>query len=99
MQKRHAKDISMLRYSALASLALLLAGSALAQQPVAPTTPDDCLKMAFDLSQAAEEKELDDDRLDKVEELLTQMETYCDANQFNEAMAVADDIRTVIDGQ
>lgn len=81
------------------TLCLLLTGSVLAQPAQTPKSPDDCLKAAFDLSQAAEEKQLADEKLDKVEELLTQMETYCDANQFNEAMTVANDIKTMIDGQ
>jgi len=87
------------RLAIAGALSILLAGSALAQSAQTPKSPDDCLKAAFDLSQAAEEKQLADEKLDKVEELLTQMETYCDANQFNEAMTVAKDIQTMIDGQ
>jgi hypothetical protein len=82
-----------------AGLAVLLAGPVMAQQAQTPSTPDDCLQAAFELAQAAEEKKLPDEKLDRIEELLTKMETHCDAKQFNEAMAVADDIRSVIDGQ
>lgn len=86
------------RLALAGALSLLLAGSAFAQAPT-PKNPDDCLKAAFDLAQSAEEKQLSDEKLDKVEELLTQMETYCDANQFSEAMTVAKDIQTMIDGR
>lgn len=96
---QHEGYLMLKRLALAGAAALLLTGSASAQQAQAPKTPDDCLKAAFDLSQAAEEKQLADEKLDKVEELLTQMETYCDANQFNEAMALAQDIKTVIDGQ
>jgi hypothetical protein len=90
----------MIRYFACtAAVILLLTGSAGAQQAQIPSTPDDCLKAAFDLAQAAEEKSLADDVLDKVEEALTRMEGHCDANQYAEAMAVAADIKTLIDGQ
>jgi len=90
----------MLKQMVLAAgFAALLSGSALAQQAAPPTTPDDCLKAAFDLAQAAEDKKLSEDKLDRIEEMLTKMETHCDANQFNEAMAVANDIKSVIDGQ
>ena len=90
----------MIRYFAYAAvMAVLLAGPAVAQQAQVPASSDDCLKAAFDLAQAAEEKSLADDVLDKVEEALTRMEGHCDANQYAEAMAVAADIKTLIDGQ
>lgn len=87
-------------FAASAAALVMLTGSALAQQQAEqPTTADECLKAAFDLAQAAEEKQLGDDKLDKVEELLTKMESHCDANQFAEAMQVADDIKGVIESQ
>lgn len=61
--------------------------------------PDECIKAAFDLAQAAEDKKLSDDKIEKVDELLTKMETHCDARQFTEAMAVGRDIRTLIEQQ
>ncbi len=61
-----------------------------------PASPEDCLKVAFDIAQAAENKSLPNDQLDKVEELLTKMESHCDARQFNEAAAVATDLKTLI---
>lgn len=86
-------------FACVAAVAFLLAVPAAAQQVQVPSTPDDCLKAAFDLAQSAEEKSLADDVLDKVEDLLTRMEGHCDANQFAEAMAVAADIKTMIDGR
>ena len=64
-----------------------------------PANPDDCIKAAFALAQAAEDKKLSDDKIEKVDELLTKMETHCDARQFTEAMAVGRDIRTLIEQQ
>lgn len=87
------------RFAISAAAVVLMGSSALAQQAQPPANADDCLKAAFELAQAAEEKQLGEDKLDKVEELLTKMETHCDANQFAEAMAVAKDIRSMIDGQ
>jgi hypothetical protein len=84
---------------ALSAALILLANSALAQQAQLPATADDCLKAVFDLAQSAEEKQLGEDKLDKIEELLTKMESHCDANQFAEAMAVAKDVESVIQGQ
>lgn len=87
------------RLALAGALCMLLAGSVHAQSRAAPKDSDECLKAAFDLGQAAEEKQLSDDKLDKIEDLLTQMETYCDANQFAEAMTVATDIQAAIDGR
>ena len=69
------------------------------QASATPASPDDCLKAASDLAQSAEDRKLNEDKLDKIEELLTRMETHCDAKQFVEAMAVAKDIKTMIETQ
>ena len=63
----------------------------------APENPDQCLKAASDLAQSAEERKLAEAQLDKIEDLLTKMETHCDAKQFVEAMAVANDIKSLIE--
>lgn len=90
----------MIKHIASAAVALaLLCGPALAQSADTPTSSDDCIKRASELAQTAESKNLADDKLDKIEELLTKMETHCEAKQFSEAMTVAKDIRTMIDGQ
>jgi len=77
-----------------AALSTGLAGAASAQGVA--TNPDECLNQAFELAQQAEKKDLDDAKLDKLEEMLTKMETHCDAKQFTEAAAVATDIQGVI---
>lgn len=87
----------MIKHTALAfGLGALLATGALAETP---STPDQCMKAAFDLAQSAEDKKLGNDELDKVEEMLTKMEDHCDAKQFSEAMAVAKDIEAAINKQ
>ncbi len=81
-----------------ATALLLASGAAWAQAPQqAPQSADDCLKAAFDLAQKAEEKKLSNEQIDKIEEMLTKMETHCDAKQFQEAMVVHQDIATFID--
>ena len=60
---------------------------------------DDCMKVASDLANSAEQKKLADDKLDRIDDLLTKMETHCDAKQFGEASAVARDIKSVIETQ
>lgn len=67
-----------------------------AVQAETPANPEDCLKLAFDIAQAAENKNLPNEELDKVEEMLTKMESHCDARQFTEAAAVASDLKTII---
>jgi len=79
-----------------AALAALLATGAMAADP---ETPDQCIKAAFDLAQSAEDKKLPNEKLDKIEEMLTKMEDHCDAKQFTEAMAVAKDIEAEINKQ
>jgi hypothetical protein len=65
----------------------------------APSSPEDCLKAAFDIAQSAEDKKLPDDQLTKVEDLLTKMETHCDAKQFSEAASVGSDLKALIQKQ
>lgn len=83
--------------AAVAVLALL-SGSAIAQEKPAANA-EECLKAAFDIAQAAESKNMANDKLDKVEEMLTKMEGHCDAKQFTEAAAVATDLKSMISKQ
>lgn len=76
---------------------LLSSGAVLAQNTA--TNVDDCLKQTFELAQSAEEKNLPDAKLDKLETLLTRMEANCDANKFAEASADAAEIRQVIEAE
>jgi len=83
---------------ALIAMTLLL-GPASAQEARPFVTQTECLKAAFDLSTSAEERNLAEETLDKVDELLAQMEAHCDANQLDDAMTVASDIRSLVQGQ
>lgn len=64
-----------------------------------PASLDDCINAASSLGQLAEGKTLPDDKLDKLDELFTKMESLCDAKNFTEAANVAKDIKTMLDGQ
>jgi hypothetical protein len=66
---------------------------------MAASSPEDCLKAAFDIAQTAEDKKLADDQLSKIEDLLTKMESHCDAKQFNEAANVGSDLKALIQKQ
>jgi hypothetical protein len=70
------------------------ASAAFAETPA--SNPEDCLKVAFDLAQTAEAKTLSNEQLDKVEDMLTRMESYCDAKQYTEAAGVATELNTLI---
>lgn len=74
------------------------AASAAAPAPT-PTSLDECIAAASNLGQMAETKTLPEDKLDKLDELFTKMESLCDAKNFTEAASVAKDIRTMLDGQ
>lgn len=62
-------------------------------------TPDECLQSAADLVLNAEEKKLADDKIDRIEELLLKMEAHCEGRRFPEALAVATDIKSLIEKQ
>ena len=81
-----------------AALAGLMSSVSMAQEK-APTTPEECLKSAFDIAQTAESKNLANGDLDKVEQMLNRMEGHCDAGQFVEAAAVATELKTIITKQ
>ena len=83
--------------AAVAFLGLAVGGAYAQDKPAA--SAEDCLKVAFDIAQVAEGRNLPNDQLDKVEEMLTKMETHCDAKQFTEAAAVATDLKTLISKQ
>jgi hypothetical protein len=94
----------MLRRLALASaLSALFAGSALAQTP---SDPEECLNSAYELDETAQQKETEaaenrtpwpDDQVDRLQELLITMQDHCDASRYSEAMAVAQDLKDMID--
>jgi hypothetical protein len=63
-----------------------------------PSTLEACIDAAAALGQAAERKSFADDKAEKLDQLFSKMETLCDGKKFDEAMAVAKDIKSVIDG-
>jgi hypothetical protein len=73
--------------------------SAPGSAPITVSSPEDCLKAAFDIAQTAEDKKLADDQLSKIEDLLTKMESHCDAKQFSEAASVGSDLKALIQKQ
>jgi len=84
----------MKRLMVAAAITAGLSIAAFAQD--APKTADDCFKNAIDLAKSAGEKKLSDDKLAKVEELLTMMEGQCEAQKFAEAATTANDIKAAI---
>ena len=65
--------------------------------PETPATAEACMEAAANLSSAAEGKAFTDDKLDRLEQLFSKMETLCDGKQFAEAMVVGNDIKTILD--
>lgn len=80
----------------LLAAALGLGTSAAALADDAPKSADDCFKMSMDLFKSADAKKLGDDQRAKVETLLEKLEGHCDAKQFDDAMAVAKDVKSTI---
>lgn len=69
------------------------------QAAAVPQSADECLSAAVQLVEAAEDKKLADEKLDKIDDLLTKMETHCDAKEYDQAMGVAKDIKSIIETQ
>ena len=91
-----------IRHSAfmlLLAIALASAGSPVVGQEQLIRTTQDCIRHASELADAAEEKQLSEEKLDHIEDLVVRMEAYCDANQLDEARALARDIRAEIDAE
>jgi len=84
------------RFAALSLLVSGLAGAAFAGD--VPATADECFKTSIALAKEAEDKKLGDDKLAKIEDLLTKIETHCEAKQFAEASAVGKDVKALIAG-
>ena len=101
----------MIKQVALGVLASALLVGAASAQILPPGKPyrepavknvqssEECIRQAFDLAQNAEATSLTEDKLDLIEDLLARMEALCDAKQWGEAMALADDIQKVIEGE
>jgi hypothetical protein len=83
-------------------LTCLAIAAALAAGPVkadSPASVDECFRAAYEMADWAEEKKLSDDEIDRVDDLLFQMEEHCDASRYEDAMAVADRVRSLIETQ
>jgi hypothetical protein len=78
------------------SLTLALAAN-LAIPAHAADTTEDCMKQAFQLAELAEEKQLPDGALDKLDGMFNELETYCKALQFPKAQAQAAKIKAFIE--
>ena len=84
---------------------LLMSGTALAQAAAptetaeSPTTVEACITTAASLGSTAESKTLSEEKIDQLDQLFSKMEALCDGKQFAEAMVVASDIKTMLDGQ
>lgn len=86
------------RLSLSAALSLGLAGSAIgADATVPPATSDACMQHAYGLAEVAETNPHAGVDLEKLEELLTKMESQCAAQEFAEAMISAAEIKAMID--
>lgn len=68
------------------------------QTSTVPASQDACIAAAQALYQTAEGRRLADAQRDRLEELLVRMEAHCAARQFQEASAIAGDIRVMIEG-
>ena len=82
-----------------AEAAKLAPAAAPAETAEAPSTIEACITSAADLGSVAEGKTLSEDKLERLDELFSKMETLCDGKQFAEAMAVAGDIKTMLNTQ
>ena len=91
--------LGLLAFSGIASAQSTPNPAPAATEATAVSSPEDCLKAAFDIAQTAEDKKLGDDQLSKIEDLLTKMESHCDAKQFTEAATVGSDLKALIQKQ
>jgi len=63
----------------------------------APNSIETCIAEAVHLGSTAEAKPLNAETADRLDALFSKMETLCDGQQYADAMAVAGDIKTMID--
>jgi hypothetical protein len=67
------------------------------EQAPAQSAADECMKPAYELVEAAEQKQLPDASLDKLDTMFSAMERLCVAQQVAEAKTVASEIRSLIE--
>lgn len=66
------------------------------EHAAAPDSIEACIASAAELGSTAERQQLTPEHADRLDALFSKMETLCDGEQFAEAVAVADDIRSLI---
>jgi hypothetical protein len=91
------KDPNTMKSLTATAALVLLSTATLAAEPA--KDKDACLKTAVDLAEKAEKSGLADDKLVKIEEMLTKLEDHCEASRFAEAATVSTDIETTIGGK
>lgn len=83
----------MILKTSVAVLALLLGGGvAMAEtkeQVATATSAEQCLKQSFELADKIEGRNLTDVELDRLDDLLSEMESHCESNRFVDAAAIA----------
>jgi hypothetical protein len=67
------------------------------EQAPAQSAADECMKPAYELAEAAEQKQLPDASLDKLDTMFLAMERHCVAQQVAEARIVAGEIKSLIE--
>ena len=92
--------MSKIVFYSLALMAVLVAGSASAREksPIgSPPSTEDCLRHASELADSAEASDMSEDKIDLIEDMLARMEAHCEAKEFVEASALAQQIQNAID--
>lgn len=85
------------RFAATLAAALALATAPLAAEEA--KTPEACLEKALATAEKAEGKELAEDKLTRIEGLLTKLEADCEASRFADAAAATKEIESILAGQ
>ena len=75
-------------------IAALTAGPAFAADE--PKSSEECFKALDTIAQAAEAKELDNAMIEKVGEMLTKLDSQCDAGQLKDAMATMNELEATL---
>lgn len=78
---------------AMAGATLLLAGAALAD---VPADSDTCFRTADEVADAVEEANLTEEQMETADDLLFRIEEHCAAEQFSQAIEVAESVRALI---
>lgn len=85
----------MLKHSVLATALMLAAAPAFAQE--VPKDADACFNMSGALLESA--GDIPDSKAAKIENLVKQLESDCDAGKFADAAAKAKDVKALLSGK